>query len=161
MSVKIFVMCICAAIGTCAGYIVMRTFKRNRNYFDGILSMIRELKRNISYRRDSAASILQSAETESAQLKKNIGEYIAYVKAKDGKLELSRGFLSADEFKSVNDLFCSLGRSDGGTQIGELDLFEKQFETFRERAATRYDKYGSLAVKLGFLFGLGVGVLFL
>ncbi len=161
MSVKIFVIFICAAIGTAGGYSVMRAFKRNAAYLENVRAMIGALKRNISYRRDSVASVLGEYAAESPQLKKNIDEYIAYVGEKDGKLTLSRGFLSAQAYKRVCELFSSLGKSDGGTQIGELEMFEKSFDELCSLASEKYTKYGPLAVKLGFLFGLGVGVLFL
>ncbi len=161
MTQKILVICICAAIGTVTGYTVMRAYKRNLKFMESICAMIAELKRNISYRRDSAASILGGFTTDSAQLKKNIDEYLQYAAAKDGALTVSRGFLSAEAYGKVREFFGSLGGMDNAAQLGELDMYASAFAELRTKAAAKSEKYGALAVKLGFLFGLGVGVLFL
>ena len=57
MSVKILIVFICTAVGTAAGYFVMCIYKRNFDYLDGVCKLLNELKRNISYRRDAAASV--------------------------------------------------------------------------------------------------------
>lgn len=161
MSVKILLMFVCTAIGTAVGYSVMRAYRRNLVYMDSMCAAINELKRNISYRRDAVSTVLSKCVLESEQLKKNIGEYISYVGAKDGKLEISRGFLSAAAYASVCEFFASLGKSDGSTQLNDLELFDSTFSAMRNAAAEKSSKYGALSVKLGFLFGLGVGVLIL
>lgn len=161
MTNKLFIMAVCAAVGAAAGFIVMKTYKRRLAYLTGVCNMIGELKRNISYRKDSAASILGAFDTDSAQLKKNISEYIAYTEAKDGALDISRGFLSGDDHAKVKEFFGALGTSDGASQMDRLDAFSAMFTVLRDKAAEKSDKYGALSVKLGFLLGLGVGVLFL
>ena len=137
MSVKILIVFICTAVGTAAGYFV----------------------RNRSSRRDAAASVLGAAAIDSAQLKKNVAEYIAYTGGKADKPTLSRGFLSAGTYARVCELFYSLGKSDGNSQLDELEMFLKTFGDMRAAAETKCKKQGAVAVKLGFLLGLGVVVL--
>lgn len=161
MSVKLLIICICAAVGTLAGFLTMQSYRRSYRYLDGICSLINELKRNIAYRRDSVASILGEYKTDSSQLKKNIDEYIAYASSKDGSPNISRGSMSAAVYEKVSGLFRALGRSNGDGEISELERFGLEFTELRDKAAQKSEKYGPLAVKLGFLFGLGVGVLFL
>lgn len=163
MTQKILIIVICATVGTVSGYIVMKTFKRNLDYLTDLCALIEELKRNISYRSDGAVEILGrfSSNAGSAQLKKNIAEYVDYASSKSGALSVSRGFLSKDVYSSVNEFFSSLGGADRNGQLDALGAFSQAFEKHRERAAERSTKYGTLSVKLGFLFGLGVGVLFL
>lgn len=161
MTAKLLIVFVCAAVGAATGYFVMSAYNRNRLYMESVCAMIAELKRNISYRRDSVAGILGGFETESPQLKKNIAEYSAYAAAKDGELVISRGFLSANDHAKVKELFGSLGVSDGRSQTEGLEAFAAEFDALKKAAIERSEKYGTLAVKLGFLFGLGVGVLFL
>ncbi len=161
MTGKLFMLALCAAIGAATGVCIMKAYRRNRLYMESMCAMIGELKRNISYRKDSAASVLASFETSSVQLKKNISEYIAYTEAKDGALDISRGFLSAGDYAKVKELFGSLGRGDGAAQSAALESYSDMFTDLKIKAADKSDKYGALSVKLGFLFGLGVGVLFL
>lgn len=161
MTNKLFIIALCAAIGTAAGFFAMKTYKRRLAYMSGVCDMIGELKRNISYRKDSAARVLGAFTTTSAQLKKNIGEYIAYSESKSGTLDISRGFLSSGDHAKVRDLFGALGNSDGASQMDRLNGFSSEFGELKTKAAEKSEKYGALSVKLGFLFGLGVGVLFL
>ncbi len=163
MTQKILIIVICVAVGTTSGYMVMKTFKRNLGYLTDLCALLDELKRNISYRSDGAAEILGrfAANAGSVQLKKNIAEYVDYASSKSGTLSVSRGFLSKDVYTSVNEFFASLGEADRRGQLDALGAFSQAFEKYRERAAERSNKYGTLSVKLGFLFGLGAGVLFL
>ena len=159
MSLKIFIVFLCAAIGVATGYAVMRSYKRNYEYLDGVCALIAELKRNIAYRRDGAVSVLRAMEIKSRQLEKNVGEYVAFAGGKADKPDISRGILSAEVYERTREFFASIGRSDGQSQINELDMFGERFIGLRDAAETKYKKLGGVAVKLGFLIGLGVGIL--
>lgn len=159
MSTKILIVFICAAIGAATGFAVMKSYKRNLVFMESMCGLIDELKRNIAYRRDPAAVVMSKYAANSAQLKKNIDEYVKYVGTKDGALELSKGFLSDKTYDSVRRFFSSLGAADETAQLRELEMFGSAFAEYRAAAAEKSDKYGVVAVKLGFLFGLGVGVL--
>ncbi len=161
MTNKLFVIALCVAVGTGAGFFMMKAYKRKLAYMTGVCDMIGELKRNISFRKDSAARVLGTFGSPSALLGKNIGEYIAYSGSKNGALDISRGFLSESEHAKVKELFGALGDSDGASQVDKLDAFSDVFGELKAKAAVKNEKYGALSVKLGFLFGLGVGVLFL
>ncbi len=161
MSVKIFMLFLCAAIGTAAGFALSRLFLRTSRYFSGVCELISELKRNISYRRDSVVSVMKNFKSKSERLNGQISEYISYVSTKDGELKLSRGFLSATAFSDINAFFGSLGKADGDTQMSDLELYLSKFEAQSAAAEEKSKKYGPLSIKLGFLFGLCVGILFL
>lgn len=161
MSVKIFIVFLCAAIGTAAGFALSKMFLRTSRYYAAVCELIAELKRNISYRRDTVVSVMKNFKSQSDRLNNQIGEYVSYVSTKDGELKLSRGFLSTAAFSEVNSFFSSLGKADGDTQVNDLDMFYSKFESLASGAADRSKKYGPLSIKLGFLFGLCVGILFL
>lgn len=158
-TIKVLVVFLCAAIGTACGYAIMRRYRRDKCYFDCLVKMIDELKHNITFRKDKLADILGRLSPDSALLKKNVEEYICYVGSKAEKPALSRGFLSENTYAQVVELFSTLGASDENTQLNRLNEFSGTFERMRADADAKYNKYGAAAVKLGFLFGLGVGVL--
>ena len=159
MSVKILIVFVCTAVGTLVGFLIMLKYKRNCAYLEGVCAVIGELKRNIAYRRDAASQVLSGMNIQSAQLKKNVGEYIEYAKGGSDKPTISRGFLGEEVYSRVLELFGSLGRADSATQIKELDMFADSFDKLSSEAKQKSDKLGTVAVKLGFLFGLGVGIL--
>ena len=156
---KILVVFLCAAIGTACGYAVMRRYKRDKCYIDGVVKMVDELKHNISYRRDKLSDILGGIAPESDGLKKNIDEYVSYLNGQSETLDLTRGRTPQNVHAQVRELFGALGSSDERTQIERLNGFSETFSKLKCDADERFRKYGSAAVKLGFLFGLGIGVL--
>ena len=159
--IKILVVCLCAAIGTGCGYAIMLRYKREKNYIDGVVKMIDAIKHNISYRRDKLKEILVGFLPESAALKKNIDEYVEFLNGSADKPNLTKGSTPAAAYDRVCELFDSLGASDERTQIDRLNGFSDSFIKLKKDADERFNKYGGAAVKLGFLFGLGVGVLIL
>lgn len=159
MTIKILIIFVCVALGTAGGYAVMRSYKRNFVYLDGVCKMIDELKRNISFRRDPAQRALSVLALDSPLLKKNIAEYTEYAVGKLDAPTISRGFLSDEVYGRVCDFFRSLGKSDGKSQTEQLDAFYSAFDKLRAAAEKKFNTVGVVAVKLGFLFGLGVGIL--
>ena len=148
-----------AAVGTLCGYFIFLSYKRQYSYLDGVCAMINALKQNLSYKKDSVPVVLGALNVDNAQLKKNIQEYIDFASGQSATKDLSRGFLPQDTFDGVTELFDSIGGSDEGTQRARLDAFLTRFEKLRETAEQKFRGQGAVAVKLGFLIGLGVGVL--
>ena len=126
---------------------------------DGVCAVISALKQNLSYKKDPVPVVLGGLNISNLQLKKNIQEYISFASGQSLGKEVSRGFLPQETFDSVNELFDSIGASDESTQGARLDALLSKFEKLREAAENKYKGFGGMAVKLGFLIGLAVGVL--
>ena len=156
---SVFLLFVCAAVGTFCGYLILLSYKRNYLYLDGVCVVISALKQNLAYKKDSVPTVLGGLNIGSTQLKKNIQEYISFASGQSANMEISRAFLPQDTFESVNELFDSIGGSDESTQGARLDALLLKFEKLREAAENKYKGFGGMAVKLGFLIGLAVGVL--
>lgn len=159
MITKILILVVCAALGTVVGFGILREYKRKQRYLEEVCAMIRELKRNMDYRRDCAASVLKRFMPESSLLKDNIAQYLGFVESKDGELKISRGYLSKPVHDGMCELFLALGCSDGASEKRGLNDFSAVFEERAAAAKAKTEKFGALAVKLGFLFGLCIGIL--
>ena len=155
---SVFLLFVCAAVGTFCGYLILLSYKRHYLYLDGMCAVISALKQNLSYKKDPVPTVLGGLNIDSAQLKKNIQEYISFASGQS-TYEVSRGFLPQDTFDGVKELFDSIGGSDEGTQQARLNAHLSRFEKLREAAEKKYKEIGGVAVKLGFLIGLAVGVL--
>lgn len=161
MSTRLFILFLSVAVGTFCGYMVLLSYKRNYSYLGGVCDMLSALKQNLAYKKDTVPIVLSRLTVTNVQLKKNIDEYIAFAAGQTEGREVSRGFLPQSTFDGVTELFAAIGSSDESSQSARLDEFTARFDKLRADAENKYTKYGSVAVKLGFLFGLGVGVLVL
>ena len=156
---SIFLLFICAAVGTFSGYLILLSHKRHYTYLYDVCAVISALKQNLSYKKDPVPVVLGGLNVGSAQLKKNIQEYISFASGQSANKEVSRGFLPQATYDGVIELFDSLGGSDERSQGARLDAHLSRFEKLRDAAEKKYKEIGGVAVKLGFLIGLGVGVL--
>lgn len=156
---SVFLMFVSAAVGTFCGYMILLSYKRHYSYLDEMCTVISALKQNLSYKKDSVPVVLGGLNIGNAQLKKNIQEYINFASGQSINKDISRGFLPQTTFDSTKELFDSIGNSDEGTQGARLDAHLSRFEKLRAAAEKKYKDIGGVAVKLGFLLGLGVGVL--
>ncbi|MDE6201060.1 MAG: hypothetical protein K2M47_04200 [Clostridiales bacterium] len=161
MSTKLFLLFLCAAVGTFCGYMILLSYKKNYSYLDGVCGMINALKQNLSYKKDSVPVVLGGLKVESSQLQKNIREYIGFTDGQSDGRVISRGFLPQSTYDGVNDLFEAIGGSDESSQNARLDALSLRFEKLRAEAERKYKSMGAVAVKLGFLIGLGIGILVL
>ena len=161
MIVKLFLLFLCVAAGTFCGYMILLSYKKNYSYLDGVCGMIGALKQNLSYKKDAVPKVLGELKVGSAQLQKNINEYIGFTVGHSDKRVISRGFLPQSTYHGVTDLFEAIGGSDESSQNARLDALTLRFNKLRLDAERKYKTMGSVAVKLGFLIGLGVGVLVL
>ncbi|MDE6618423.1 MAG: hypothetical protein K2K13_05315 [Clostridiales bacterium] len=161
MSVKLFILFLCVAAGTFCGYMILLSYKKNYSYLDGVCGMISALKQNLSYKKDAVSVVLSGLKVGSTQLQKNIKEYIGFVGGQSEGHAISRGFLPQSTYDGITDLFEAIGGSDESSQNARLDALSLRFEKLRADAEQKYKSMGAVAVKLGFLIGLGVGVLVL
>ena len=161
MSIRLLILFLSAAVGTFCGYMVLLSHKRNYSYLSGVCDMLSALKQNLAYKKDTVPIVLGGLTVANAQLKKNIDEYVAFTLGQSDKHEVSRGFLPQSTYDGVTDLFAAIGASDESSQGLRLDALILRFDKLHADAERKYTKYGSVAVKLGFLVGLGVGVLVL
>lgn len=161
MSTRLFLLFLCAAIGTFCGYMILLSYKKNYSYLDGVCNMINALKQNLSYKKDAVPIVLSGLKVGSSQLQKNIREYIGFIGGQSDVRTISRGFLPQSTYDGVTDLFDAIGGSDEHSQNARLDALSLRFEKLREEAERKYKNLGTVAVKLGFLIGLGVGILVL
>lgn len=159
MTLKIAIVFICAAIGTATGYMVMRSCRLRYGYINELCGIIAELKHNVRYRRDGAVGIFRSLTVNNGHLSKNISEYIDYATGKTDKPNISKGYLENETFDAVCGFFGTFGRTDGKSQLDELKMYEDKFLSLDKKAEDKYNKVSAAAVKLGFLIGLGVGIL--
>lgn len=146
--------------GTAGGcFIGLALAKRSRErteYFRCLLELCAQIESGISFREEKLEDILSGVEVRSESLKKNIADYLTFVRG--GELKIENRLLSEKEKAEIKDFFSRLGSFDVETQLSELRRNRDKFAMRLDLATRKSDKSASY-IKLGSLFGLLVGIL--
>ncbi len=159
MTVKLTLMFMSAVVGTFIGLILSKRLTRRRRYFEEMISLINTLIGDFRFKQNSVTSLLKSFSAD--ETKSTVEEFIAYVDSSGSELKLSKQDLTKREHNVVYEMFSALGTYDLDTQVFMLDSYKKKFEEFYGAAKDSEERYGKVYVKLGFLFGLGLGLVLL
>lgn len=141
---------VCTAIGAAYSGI----YKKRVDFYSAILSFNSELKRNLVFRRENVAEILQSKK-EYAML------CVFYPSAEKEENRATPEFLTQEQLAVINDYFSSVGKRDGEAEEQFLDYFDGVFKAESEKCNAENKKYKSLGKKLGLSLGLVFFILIL
>jgi hypothetical protein len=151
----IFLTCVCGAM---IGLYFYKRQKARLDYFVDLVGLINNIIVDVRYRQDKLRVVMtEYLQSCKSTLSYNIQQYLAQ---QDQVLQLSSQTLKKSELMRVQRFFVSLGSSDAGTQLMELDGYKAEFEQDLAKSKAHSDKYGTLYVKLGVALGIGVGILF-
>lgn len=141
---------VCTAIGAaCSG-----AFKKRVDFYSAVLSFNSELKRNLVFRRENVAEILQSKKEYAALC-------VFYPSEEKNESEAAPDFLTQEQLDVINDYFSSVGKRDGEAEERFLDYFDGVFKAESEKCNAESKKYKSLGKKLGLSLGLVFFILIL
>lgn len=145
-----FVVLLCAAIGSAYSGV----YKKRVDFYSSLLSFNSELKRNLFFRRENVAGILQSKK-EYASL---CGLYRPDEESSD---RIVSEFLAQEQCDVVKEYFSSVGKRDGEAEEKFLDYYEGVFKAEYDKCVVENCKYKSLGKKLGLSLGLVFFILIL
>jgi len=148
------------ALGAMAGLYFSKRLTKRANYFDSLMELLNLFMSEMKFKKTTTKQVLAEFQDRGkTPLNININEYID---CNDfSSLKLSKGILTDSERNEVKKFFLSLGTSDSHTQIFELENFRERFSQMQNQAQEKRKKYGSMSIKLGFLAGLAVGIIFI
>ena len=163
---KIVLLILFIVCSTYIGYCFSRKYKQRADFFQAIIMLCQKFELEINYSRDRVKNILLNLDEKHK--KKLFGvdkNYILYLEQKE---DLTKNLLFK-EFKHLKEdekdllimFFKSLGRSDVDSQSREINNFQDRFESISKSAIADNKKYGALSIKLGFIAGLFLVVLFI
>ena len=148
--IGVTVVFLCTAIGA----VYSGVYKKRVDFYSSVLSFNSELKRNLIFRRENIAGILQSKKEYSLLC----GLYHS-----DGGAEnrTAPEFLTQEQFAIISDYFFSVGKRDGEAEEQFLDYYGEVFKAELEKCNAENKKYKSLGKKLGLSLGLVFFILIL
>lgn len=159
MTVKLTLMFMSAVVGTFIGLMLTKRLTRRRKYFEELILLVNTLIGDFRFKQNSVSSILKSFSADA--IKSTVAEFTAFADGAERELKLSRQDLTKREYNVVYEIFSALGTYDLDTQVFMLDSYKTKLNEFYEAAKDTESRYGKVYVKLGFLFGLGLGLILL
>lgn len=157
MSDKLLLTVIFAVVGTLVGMIINKSLLERKKYFEDVEHFLSEFISNLNFKRETIKVVFTNYLPSSEILKKQIK---CHMDSNFQSVNFSSILLSKTEVKFTNDIFSELGlHSIEVEKTFVNDCFEK-IKTVREKVEIKYKKLGSASIKLGFLCGLMLAVLF-
>ncbi|MBR6788330.1 MAG: hypothetical protein IKM44_00790 [Clostridia bacterium] len=157
MSDKLLLTVIFAVVGTLIGMIINKSLLERKKYFEDVEHFLSEFISNLNFKRETIKVVFTNYLPSSEILKKQIK---CHIDNNFQSLNFSSILLSKTEVKFTNDIFSEIGlHSIEVEKTFVNDCFEK-IKSVREKVEIKYKKLGSASIKLGFLCGLMLAVLF-
>ena len=137
--------------------IINKSLLERKKYFEDVEHFLSEFISNLNFKRETIKVVFTNYLPSSEILKKQIK---CHMDSNFQSVNFSSILLSKTEVKFTNDIFSELGlHSIEVEKTFVNDCFEK-IKTVREKVEIKYKKLGSASIKLGFLCGLMLAVLF-
>lgn len=143
---------------TLAGFAIGRYYKVRKEYFSELDNLLLRFSSNLTFSLDTVPKVLSSYETKSTLLSGQLSAAVGNMSGE--KKKLPSGYLSKNEFAFVEDMFGSLGTYNSIAEKNANENNRLRLKEYREASESKYNKLGKSCVKLGFLFGLLLAVLF-
>lgn len=159
MSEKFIITLCLVVLGTVLGFAYSKNLSKRKTYFEDLNKFINRFVTALDYDRRTVVELMNEFNASSELLK----EHFVTIKSNilEGKnSELRKGGLDNNEYKFVVKLLSEIGTLNA---VAEKRLAEKNILCLSEyctKSKQKYEKLGKTAIKLGFLFGLLVSVLF-
>lgn len=138
---------------TYIGYLIYKKLLNKVNYYKSLILFLESYKRNVSFSQDSLSEFILKFDCQSTLFKETLLGYLTRIK-EDKKNIIFPDFISNYEEQELTLLFDALGKTD---ELGQVSLAENGKVKFEECLATyqeKFNKNGTVSIKLGFLLGL-------
>lgn len=161
MIAKFFIVFLSATAGTFIGLIFSNRMTRRRKFFEELISFTNSLASDLKFKQSMISEIISvQIKNYSGKLKDLLDEYVFYLK-NGGDLKLSKFDMSQREYSTVVEFFTSIGTLDLDTQLFVFENHKTKFSEYYKASEKQEKNFGKTAVKLGFLGGLAVGIMFI
>ncbi len=161
---KLFFGIIIVIACTFCGYLFSAKYRRRKQFFAQFFEFNERFINEISYYRRPLKECIShyAYKGEFSQL---LDTFFWVIENKEtialfeDKSEFS--FLKQDEQRSIEDYFRMLGKGDSASQKIYFGARKEELQKWQSEAVITCKKYANLYIKLGFLFGLFLLILFI
>ncbi len=141
--------------GATVGRLTSKRFEKRSYYFDDLDAFCTAFKNNLTFEKSDLKQIFQRFPYKSEEFYADCVDFCETF-CYGG---IKKSFFCKDDETVVSEFFSSLGRYDYDTQLSLLGSMGSKIKSKATACRDALQKNGALFVKLGFLFGLCMGVL--
>lgn len=159
------VVVVCFAI---IGFLIASYYKRRNKFFCDLLYFCDLLLNEINFMHSKLYDIIEkNKELFGVDFKNLLSIYEEYLQNKLDKTQLieivqnSLNLLNLDESKEIIKFILSLGSLDVENEINNINNYKIVFNKFNNSAEKDRQKYAPLIIKLSFIFGCMIAIIFL
>ena len=171
----LFLTVLLSVAGTIVGLIAEMRLKARKVYFDELDALLSRYAETLNFGMDTVPELLKSYAPSSKLLGRHIASALASMSAGSEHAELSGGYsaaaislvpfasggyLTKAETAFVGKLFADLGTGNAESEKNRVARDRVMLSEYKAAAADKYARMGKAGIKLGFLFGLLLSVLF-
>ncbi len=156
----LFLTVLLSVAGTIVGLIVEMRLKARKEYFDELDALLSRYAETLNFGMDTVPELLKSYAPSSKLLGRHIASALASMSAGGEHAALSGGYLTKAETAFVGKLFTDLGTGNAESEKNRVARDRVMLSEYKAAAADKYARMGKAGIKLGFLFGLLLSVLF-
>ena len=150
-----------------AGFLIKRSYKQRKVFFEDIIAFCNHLLVEISFSKNTIATVIETyGNSYALQFRKVVFGYKTILA---GKEDITLGKMNAilwiklkpPERSLIADFFYELGRHGAAEEAQKITNKKAQFDKFRENASARYSKDASIYFKICILLGVAAVILLL
>ncbi len=157
LTTSLFLFALSSTAGLAVGMFFARPLKEKRDFYEELLGFANAVAADMSFRQDGVRAVSSGFAKNCKSKLKAILE--AYSQAPMSVPEIK--FLDSAENTTVSDFFSRLGKSDVITQQAEIERskaeISERLNFYKNKFSTRYP----MAIKLGLLGGIALGIIML
>ncbi|MCL1944557.1 MAG: stage III sporulation protein AB [Firmicutes bacterium] len=155
----VFIIFLTAICGSMIGLYFYNRQKARLDYYYELMGLVNSIISDVRFKQDKLNIVFSNyLPTCKSALTNHITQYL---EQQNTNLILSKHVLKKTELPRIERFFSSLGHTDSGTQLLELEGYKQEFEQDLKRVKAHHDKYGTTSIKLGFALGIGLGIMFI
>lgn len=156
----ILVYCAIVALSYYLGYIVNLNLKKKKEYFKSALQFLERFKQNVSFTQKSLSEFIKGFNSFSKEFSETLNSFCVLRFNEEQHIKVPQ-FLTNEEKQSIKNMLCLIGFQNEYTEMEHLENSKFVIEEYYTLSKNKYEKYGSLFIKLGLLLGFLIVILLL
>ncbi len=160
--IKFILAAVIVSVFSYVGFQIGDGYRRKYNYINELSLFNNYLKLNVLTTKDRIECVVNNyiERCKNKQFVGDLKEYLKHVKNNE-KAAISNADFENIDVNLINNYFNSLGKSDSKAELKNLEEYSHYIDNIKEEQRENKKKYSAMFLKLGFLFGCLIVIIFI